>query len=107
MGVMAWMVGQRTRGDRHPMALGADAREVRGMVVATALKLSAMGNGGRHRGRLRAAAVMASLVFEAGSSGPATIAAVAALMLAVAAVASYVPAQRASRVDPSIALRWE
>jgi putative ABC transport system permease protein len=106
-GVMAWMVGQRTREIGIRMALGADAREVRGMVVGYALKLSSMGMALGVAGAFALRRVMASLVFEAGSSGPATIAAVAALMLAVAAVASYVPARRASRVDPSIALRWE
>jgi putative ABC transport system permease protein len=106
-GVMAWMVGQRTREIGIRMALGADAREVRGMVVGYALRLSSMGMAVGIAGAFALRRVMASLVFEAGSSGPATIAAVAALMLAVAAVASYVPARRASRVDPSIALRWE
>jgi putative ABC transport system permease protein len=106
-GVMAWMVGQRTREIGIRMALGADAREVRGMVVGYALKLSSMGLAAGIAGAFALRRVMASLVFEAGSSGPATIAAVAALMLAVAAVASYVPARRASRVDPSTALRWE
>jgi len=106
-GVMAWMVGQRTREIGIRMALGADAREVRGMVVGYALKLSSMGMAVGVAGAFALRRVMASLVFDAGSSGPATIAAVAALMLAVAAVASYVPARRASRVDPSIALRWE
>ncbi|MGA3237931.1 MAG: ABC transporter permease [Bryobacteraceae bacterium] len=106
-GVMAWMVGQRTREIGIRMALGANAREVRGMVVGYALKLSSMGMAVGIAGAFALRRVMASLVFEAGSSGPATIAAVAALMLAVAAVASYVPARRASRVDPSIALRWE
>jgi putative ABC transport system permease protein len=106
-GVMAWMVGQRTREIGIRMALGADAGEVRGMVVGYALKLSAMGMAAGIAGAIALRRVMASLVFDAGSSGPATIAAVAALMLAVAAVATYVPARRASRVDPSIALRWE
>jgi putative ABC transport system permease protein len=106
-GVMAWMVGQRTREIGIRMALGADARAVRGMVVGYALKLSAMGMAIGIAGAFALRRVMASLVFDAGSNEAATIAAVAALMLAVAAVASYVPARRASRVDPSIALRWE
>jgi len=106
-GVMAWMVGQRTREIGIRMALGADAREVRGMVVGYALKLSSMGMAVGIAGAFALRRVMASLVFDAGSSSPATIAAVAALMLAVAAVAAYVPARRASRVDPSTALRWE
>jgi ABC-type antimicrobial peptide transport system permease subunit len=106
-GVMAWMVGQRTREIGIRMALGADARDVRWMVAAYALRLSSMGMALGAAGAFALRRVMASLVFEAGLSGPATIAAVAALMLAVAAVASYVPARRASRVDPSTALRWE
>ena len=106
-GVISYAVSQRTREIGIRMALGADAREVRGMVVGYALKLSSMGLAAGIAGAFALRRVMASLVFEAGASGPATVAAVAALMLAVAAVASYVPARRASRVDPSIALRWE
>jgi len=106
-GVMSWTVGQRTREIGIRMALGADAGALRGMVVGYALRLSAMGAAIGVAGAFALRRAMASLVFDAGSSGLTAIAAVAALMLAVAALASYIPARRASRVDPSIALRWE
>ena len=106
-GVMAWMVGQRTREIGIRMALGANASQVRAMVVRYSLKLGAAGMAIGLAGAFALRRVLASLVFDVSPSDPAIYAGVAALLLAAALLASYLPARRASRVDPSVALRWE
>jgi predicted permease len=106
-GVMAWMVGQRTREIGIRMALGANASQVRAMVVRYSLKLSAAGMAIGLAGAFALRRVLASLVFDVSPSDPAIYAGVATLLLAAALLASYLPARRASRVDPSVALRWE
>jgi putative ABC transport system permease protein len=106
-GVMAWIVGQRTREIGIRMALGANASQVRAMVVRYSLRLSAAGMAIGLAGAFALRRVLASLVFDVSPSDPAIYAGVAALLLAAALLASYVPARRASRVDPSVALRWE
>jgi putative ABC transport system permease protein len=106
-GVMAWIVGQRTREIGIRMALGANAAQVRAMVVGYSLKLSAVGLAIGLAGAFVLRRVLATLVFDVSPSDPAIYVAVAALLLAAALMASYIPARRASRVDPSIALRWE
>jgi ABC-type antimicrobial peptide transport system permease subunit len=89
------------------MALGANASQVRAMVVRYSLKLSAWGMAIGLAGAFALRRVLASLVFDVSPSDPAIYAAVAALLLTAALAASYIPARRASRVDPSVALRWE
>ncbi len=106
-GVMAWMVGQRTREIGIRMALGANGPQVRAMVVRYALKLSGLGMAIGLAGAFAMRRVLASLVFEVSPSDPAIYAGVAAILLAAALLASYLPARRASRLDPSVALRWE
>ena len=106
-GVMAWTVGQRTREIGIRMALGANASQVRAMVVRYSLKLSAWGMAIGLAGAFALRRVLASLVFDVSPSDPAIYAAVAVLLLTAALAASYMPARRASRVDPSVALRWE
>jgi putative ABC transport system permease protein len=106
-GVMAWTVGQRTREIGIRMALGANASQVRAMVVRYSLKLSAWGMAIGLAGAFALRRVLASLVFDVSPSDPAIYAGVAGLLLTAALSASYLPARRASRVDPSVALRWE
>ncbi len=106
-GVMAWLVAQRTREIGIRMALGANASQVRAMVVGYSLKLSAAGMAIGLAGAFALRRVLASLVFDVSPSDPAIYAGVAAVLLAAAMLASYLPARRASRVDPSVALRWE
>ncbi len=106
-GVMAWMVGQRTREIGIRMALGAGAVEVRAMVVRYALKLSGAGTAIGLAGAFAMRRILASLVFDVSPSDPAIYACVSALLLASALLASYLPSRRASRLDPSVALRWE
>jgi putative ABC transport system permease protein len=106
-GVMAWMVGQRTREIGIRMALGATASQVRAMVVRYSLKLSVWGMAIGLAGAFALRQVLTSLVFDVSPSDPVIYAAVAALLLAAALFASYLPARRAIRVDPSVALRWE
>ncbi|HXB72780.1 MAG TPA: ABC transporter permease [Candidatus Acidoferrales bacterium] len=106
-GVMSWTVAQRTREIGIRMALGAGRRQVLGMVVGYGIKLSAAGLALGLGGACAMRRVLAGFVFDVSPSDPAIYAVVAALMLAVACAACYLPARRASRVDPSIALRWE
>jgi putative ABC transport system permease protein len=106
-GVMAWTVGRRTREIGIRMALGANASQVRAMVVRYSLKLSAWGMAIGLAGAFALRRVLTSLVFDVSPSDPAIYAGVAALLLTAALAASYMPARRASRVDPSVALRWE
>ena len=106
-GVMSWSVAQRTREIGIRMALGAHRGQVLGMVIGYGMKLSAAGMAIGIAGALALRRVISGLVFEVSTADPAIYGAVALLMLAVALLACYVPARRASQVDPLVALRWE
>jgi putative ABC transport system permease protein len=106
-GVMSYAVAQRTREIGIRMALGARAREVMRMVVARGLALTAVAVGLGVLGAAALGRVLASLLVGVRPTDAATFAAAAALMAAVSFVASYVPARRASRLDPLAALAEE
>jgi putative ABC transport system permease protein len=106
-GVISWSVAQRTREIGIRMALGAQTGQVLRMVVRYALKLSAIGVAIGVGGALALRHVLASFVFETSTADPLTYIAIVMLMLAAALLAGYVPARRASRADPLLALRWE
>jgi predicted permease len=106
-GVLAYQVGQRTREIGVRVALGARAGDVVGMVVRHGFKITALGAA---VGLLLAAAatrLLSSLLYGVSATDPLTFTAVPALLLAVALVASWLPARRAARVDPMVALRAE
>jgi len=106
-GVMSWSVAQRTREIGIRVALGADSGNVLAMVIGYGLSLSALGLAIGLAGAFALRRFLASLVFDVSPSDPLIYAGVAVLMLAVAMAACYVPARRASRVDPLIALRCD
>jgi predicted permease len=106
-GVMSWSVAQRTREIGIRVALGASSAEVLGVVIRHGMKLSAIGISTGLAGAFVLRRFLASLVFDVSPSDPLIYAGVATLMLAVALAACYLPARRATRVDPLHALRWE
>jgi putative ABC transport system permease protein len=106
-GVIAYTVTQRTKEIGVRMALGAEGRAVVRLVAAEGLRLTVAG---MIAGTLAAAIVgrvMRGLLFEVSPADPATYAAVLALFAATALAALIIPARRALRVDPLIALRAE
>ena len=106
-GVIAYSVVQRTREIGVRMALGAQRRQVVWVVLRQALLLGAIGVALGTAGSFFASRALASMVFGVSAHDPATFAAVAMLLLAVALLASLLPAWRATRIDPSAALRAE
>ena len=104
-GVISYVVSQRTREIGVRMALGASAPGVRTMVVKQGMGLAAVGIVAGLVGAWLMSSVMTSLLFGVSATDPATYAAVALLLSLVAAVASWLPAQRAAGVDPARALR--
>jgi predicted permease len=106
-GVVSYIVSQRTREIGVRMALGADSRAVRRAVMIGGLGPVVLGVVLGLLGALAATRVLNSLLFEVTSTDPLTFAGVGSFLLAVAAAACYLPARRASRVDPMTALRLE
>jgi putative ABC transport system permease protein len=105
--VTALMVSQRTREIGIRMALGAQSNEVLGMVLMQGMRVIGFGVGIGIVAALVFSRVMKALLFETTVNDPATFAGVALMFLAVGFAASYVPARRATKVDPLIALRSE
>ena len=106
-GVMSYTVSQRTQEIGVRMALGAQVDHVRGMILWQTLKLTLLGVGIGLAGSFVVARFLASLLFGVGTYDPITFLGVALLLTAVALAASYIPARRAMRVDPIVALRYE
>jgi len=106
-GVMAYSVTQRSREIGIRMALGANSRLVLGMVLSGGLRLSLLGIALGVVAALLGTRVLASLIYGVSRTDPVTLAATAAVVLASAVLASWVPALRATRVDPAVSLRAE
>ncbi len=106
-GLMAYSVQQRTQEIGVRMALGADPRQVRRMVVVQGMKLALVGIILGVASALALARFLSSFLFGVKPWDPATIIIVAVLLSAVTLLATYLPARRASRVDPMVALRYE
>ena len=106
-GIMAFATSQRTREIGIRMALGANRREILGMVLRETFILVAIGIAAGTLVALEASRLVASFLFGLKPNDPLTILGAALLMAAAAALAGYLPARRASRVDPMVALRYE
>jgi len=102
-----YSVAQRGREIGIRMALGTQARDVRALIVAQALRMGAAGLAIGLVGARLATRVLDSLLFGVSASDPLTFAGVSASLVAVLLLAAYLPARRATRVDPMVALRTE
>jgi putative ABC transport system permease protein len=106
-GAMAYAVNQRTHEIGIRTALGAQRRDVLRLVMRDGAKIALFGIASGIAGALALTRLMASLLFEVKPTDPATFASVAILLALVALAACYIPARRAMRVDPMVALRYE
>ena len=104
-GVLSYAVSQRTKEIGIRMALGASAREVRAHVVARTLALTGVGIAIGWLGSFVVSRAIASLLFGVQPSDPLTFALMTAVLVLIAGLAAYVPARRASRIDPMSVLR--
>ena len=106
-GVIAYAVSQRTHELGVRLALGATSQRIAGMVVGQGLTLTLGGVVVGIVAALLVTRVLGSLLFGVSTLDPLTFGVVLTLLVVVAAVASYVPARRAARVDPLVAMRGE
>jgi len=106
-GVLSYSVVQRSREIGIRVALGAHPRDVLRMVLGQAATLALVGVLAGLAGALALSRAIGSLLFELSPTDPLTLGSMAVLLGAVALLASYLPARRATRVDPLIALRSE
>jgi ABC-type antimicrobial peptide transport system permease subunit len=106
-GVIAYVVSLRTKEIAVRLALGARASTVRGMVVRQALVVTLVGIVAGVVGAIGMTRALGSLLFGVSPTDLATLFSSAAVLLAVATAASWLPARRAAAVDPALALRSE
>ena len=106
-GVMAYLVNQGTREIGIRMALGASQRNVLSLVVRQGMALAVSGVMIGLAAALLLARLIRSLLFGVEATDPITFAAISFLLLLAALLVSYIPAQRAARVDPMVSLRSE
>jgi ABC-type antimicrobial peptide transport system permease subunit len=106
-GVISYSVMQRTQEIGIRMALGADRRKVFAMVLGQGARLAGLGISIGLVAALGLTRIMASFLFGVRPTDPLTFAAVSLLLVGIALLACYLPARRATQVDPMLALRHE
>src|SRR5262249_38346628 len=106
-GVIAYSVAQRTHEIGIRMALGAGRPKILGIVVTGGFKLALIGVAAGLIGSLVLTRFLSGMLYNISAHDPLTLAAVALLLILVATLACYIPARRATRVDPMVALRYE
>ncbi len=106
-GVISYAVTRRVREIGIRMALGSSTFEIRNLILGQSLRLAGIGLAIGFPAALAATRVIQSRLFEVKSTDPLTYVVGASLVLCVALLASYIPARRAAKVDPMVALRYE
>jgi putative ABC transport system permease protein len=106
-GVMSFSVSQRTNEIGVRMALGAQREDILRLIFSQSARLVGVGLIVGVAGALAGSRLLRSLLFDVSPNDPVTFAIIALVLAAVAALASYLPARRATKVDPLVALRHE
>jgi putative ABC transport system permease protein len=107
VGVVSYSVAQRTHEIGIRMALGACAADVLKLMVSRSMTWVAVGVGVGIAGSLGLTRLLGTLLYEVRPSNPVVLGTVSLLLTSIGLLASYIPARRAAKVDPMVALRYE